>query len=102
MSDDLKQKSTNKSAYLNEINRYIALFHLDLMTLRQLLMSPSYRFNMFVYFTPCACVRVRVRTGVCGCVCARASVSFSLSHTHTHTLFGEILRQNLWKSIVTQ
>ena len=47
MSDDLKQKSTSKSAYLNEINRYIALFHLDLMTLRKLLMSPSYRFNMF-------------------------------------------------------
>ena len=57
MSDDLKQKRTSKSAYLNEINRYIALFHLD--------PGPSfYRFNMFVYFTPCVRVLMRTCRGV--------------------------------------
>ena len=71
MSDDLKQKRTRRSAYLNEINYYIALFHLDLMTLRQLLMSPTfYRFNMFVYFTPCerVCMYACVHACVYACV----------------------------------
>ena len=87
MGDDLKQKRTSKSAYLNEINRYIALFHLDLMALRQLLMSPSYRFNMFVYFTPCVrvCVYgcVHACAGVHVCACVRLFLSLSCAHPHT-------------------